>query len=172
MSPCTKQWAQCNSDRPPKMKFANLPRSRRHQPQNTEPFPKNTQNDDEIDTIEEPPRGSLAHTNDDGSMSRDEMTVSESIDGESLNTREWRDLIEAGKMMEYELGEMFAVPMTIEVFNENGSDDYGTYISSDDSMMSDDESTDGSVKELLSSSVMGFADYPESERDNAESFRI
>lgn len=100
------------------------------------------------------------------------MPVPESIDGESLNTLDWIELLESGPVMDYELGETSDVPMTIEVnaYDNYISDDCYSVVSSDD--RSDDESMYGDEKDFSSSSCVGHSAVAESELDAADSFRI
>lgn len=142
MTPCTNQWAQCNADQVLPNAFANPAYYLPHQPQNEDCLVRRI-NCDENDTNERSKGAMSCHDKDEMSERSDSLILFESIDGESLNSQEWMDLVASGRMDD-ECGEIYSVPMTIEIdiCNEHPLYECGTTVSSDES---DDLSDDGNI---------------------------
>lgn len=141
MTSCTNSWVQSNSGQVLDTTVANIP-SYRPKPQDQEIVGPVRYDNIHHHTREHSEKTYIDE--DESSIISD--TQPESLDGESLDTRDWMDLVARGTVLGQEL-EDSCYPMTIEfeVSHSCMSDDLRTLVSSDESMeWTDDDSSETS----------------------------
>lgn len=145
MSSCTNTWVQRKAGRHNNTTVSNHPC---YYPPNAEPPPtSNGNSQDEYRAY----NGELEEWLFCGNqpMDFDSMSSHESIDGESLDTYDWMELVARGAVTDREMEESF-LPMTIDLSEYHGSDLHSNkpaVSSEEQSEMTFDDSSDTSGKE-------------------------